>query len=148
MLVSTATTITTIIMKQERRKITMPSPHKIMKSTEVQNPQRGFITHALIYYTFYTCRIHARLHIIIYTHALTLRTCNGTVYGKVHVGQNGRQITLQLFEKTPFYFTAHVMLMLLVSLVGCVIARDGSLELTYRASTVTIAMHTCRGIII
>ena len=28
------------------------------------------------------------------------------------------------------YFTAHVLLMALVSLVGCVIAQDGRLELT------------------
>ena len=61
-------------------------------------------------------------------------------------------------EKTPLYFTAHVMLKPLISLVGCVhvIARDGRLELTdrhthshtqIRPSIVTLSVHVHRGLI-
>ena len=60
-----------------------------MKSTEVLNPWRDFITRALVCnidtYAYILCvyvhRLHACVH-IIYTHALTLHVCNRkVVYG-------------------------------------------------------------------
>ena len=80
-----------------------------MKSTEVLNPRR--VLRADI-----RTRIHADyMHAYNYTHRL--RTCNGKVYGKLDVRQNGglnhgKQITLfnKAFVEKTFYFAAHVTL--------------------------------------